>query len=55
MGGILQSELAAYPLLLAAAEKVDEFVKLFLIMANTEQFSMFHSENFKRLQDFPFF
>lgn len=45
----------AYPLLLAAAEKVDEFVKLFLIMANAQQISIFHSENFKRQQDFPFF
>lgn len=34
---------AVYPLLLAAAEKVDEFVKLLLITANTQQISIFHS------------
>lgn len=53
--GYYGESLVAYPLLLAAAEKVDEFVKLFLIMANAQQISIFHSENFKWQQDFPFF
>lgn len=52
--GYYGESLAAYPLPLAAAEKVEEFIKPFLT-ANAQQIPIFHSENFKRQQDFPFF